>query len=132
MSTPKPPGLPEPGFSLEAPATYLYTGPASSRGWRLNLFCLSLKSPAAREQYLADEDAYVAKFGLAPAEQVLVRARDWTGLLEAGGHLQAVLKLAATLGLNIYHIGAHNVGTDAETLYRACPRRMAALPESGR
>jgi protocatechuate 4,5-dioxygenase alpha chain len=57
-----------------------------------------------------------------------VRSRDWTGLLEAGGHLQAVLKLAATLGLNIYHIGAHNVGTDAATLYAACPRRMAALP----
>ncbi len=57
-----------------------------------------------------------------------MQARDWTGLLEAGGHLQAVLKLAATLGLNIYHVGAHNVGTDAEALYAACPRRVSALP----
>ena len=131
MSTPEPPALPDPGFSLEPPGTYLYTGPASSRGWRINGLCLSLKSPAARETFLADEGAYVASFGLTEAERALVRTRDWTGLLEAGGHLQAVLKLAATLGLNIYHIGAHNVGTDAETLYAACPRRLAALPGEG-
>ena len=126
MSIPEP--LPEPGFNLEPPGTYLYTGPASSRGWRLNQLCLSLRAPSAREAFLADEDAYVAGFGLSEEERALVRSRDWSGLLEAGGHLQAVLKLAATLGLNIYHIGAHNVGTDARTLYAACPRRVAALP----
>lgn len=128
MSTSTPPALPEPGFSLEPPGTYLYTGPASSQGARINALCLSLRSPAARERFLADEDASVRAFGLTDEEATLVKDRDWTGLLQAGGHLQAVLKLAATLGLNIYHIGAHNVGTDAETLYAACPRRLAALP----
>jgi protocatechuate 4,5-dioxygenase alpha chain len=92
---------------------------------------LSLKSPAARAEFLAGEAAYLVRFGLTEAEQALVRGRDWTGLLEAGGHLQAVLKLAATLGLDIYSIGAHNVGTDAASLYAACPRRMAALPGEG-
>lgn len=129
MSTPEPPALPDPGFSLEPPGTYLYTGPASSRGARINALCLSLKSPAARDAFLADEGAYVGGFGLTEEERAIVRERDWTGLLGAGGHLQAVLKLAATLGLNIYHIGAHNVGADAEALYAACPRRMAALPD---
>ncbi len=57
-----------------------------------------------------------------------MRTRDWTALLEAGGHLLAVLKLAATLGLNLYHVGAHNAGTDYETMVAACPRRIAALP----
>lgn len=123
--------LPDPGFSLEPPATYLYDGPASSRGRRINAFCLSLKSPVARRAFLRDEAAYVQRFGLTGGEQALVRSRDWTGLLGAGGHLQAVLKLAATLGLNIYHIGAHNVGTDAASLYDACPRRLAALPREG-
>jgi protocatechuate 4,5-dioxygenase alpha chain len=123
--------LPEPGFDLEPPGTYLYTGPMSSRGARLNALCLSLKSPTAREAFVADEAAYVARFALTPAEAALVGARDWTGLLEAGGHLQAVLKLAATLGLDIYAIGAHNVGTDAKTLYGACPRRVSAAPEIG-
>ena len=46
--------LPEPGSSLEAPATYLYDGPASSRGRRINAFCLSLRWPDARRQFLRD------------------------------------------------------------------------------
>ena len=103
----------------------------SSRGWRVNSFTLSLKAPANREAFLANENAYLGRFGLTSSERALVKARDWTGLIQAGGHLQAVLKLAATLGLNIYHIGAHNCGTDAATLYAACPRRVAVLPEEG-
>ena len=120
--------LPDPGFDLEPPGTHLYTGPASTRGYRLNLFALSLKSPANRDAFLAGEEDYVERFALTPAERALVRARDWTGLIRAGGHLQAVLKLAATLGLDLYDVGAHNIGTDRATLYAACPRRVAGRP----
>jgi protocatechuate 4,5-dioxygenase alpha chain len=122
------PPLPDPGFDLQAPGTYLYAGPDSTRGYRLNRFALSLKSPANRAAFLADEGSYVERFALTPADRALVRARDWTGLILAGGHLQAVLKLAATLGLDIYDVGAHNVGTDRDTLYAACPRRVAGRP----
>ena len=131
MHAPRQPPLSDPGFDLEAPGTHLYTGPASTRGYRLNLFALSLKSPANRGAFLADEDAYLERFALTAAERALVRARDWTGLIQAGGHLQAVLKLAATLGLDIYDVGAHHVGTDRETLYAACPRRVAGRPGEG-
>jgi len=120
--------LPPPGFSLDAPGSYVYSGTASSRGYRLNRFCLSLKQPLNRTAFLADEEAYVAQYGLSEEERALVKARDWTGLLEAGGHLQAILKLAATLGLNLYHIGAHNVGTDFDSMYAACPRKVGGLP----
>jgi protocatechuate 4,5-dioxygenase alpha chain len=128
MNAPAPSALPDPGFDLEPPGTYLYTGQMSSRGYRLNNFALGLKDPSNRAAFLADEDAYVRRHGLTDAEMALVRARDWTGLLRAGGHLQAVLKLAATLGLDLYHVGAHNIGTDHQTLYAACPRKVAALP----
>ena len=128
MTAARQPPLPDPGFDLEAPGTYLYNGPASTRGYGLNRFALSLRSPANRAAFLADEDRYVAGFGLTDAERALVAARDWTGLLQAGGHLLAVLKLAATLGLNLYHIGAHNAGTDAATLQAACPRKVSGLP----
>ena len=80
---------------------------------------------------MAGEDAYLGRYGLTQQERALVKTRDWTGLIEAGGHLQAVLKLAATLGLNIYDIGAHNCGTDSASLYAACPRRVAARPGEG-
>jgi len=131
MHDPRQPPLPDPGFDLEAPGTYVYTGPDSTRGYRLNRLALSLKSPANRKTFLADEAAYVAGFSLAENERRLVAGRDWTGLIQAGAHLQAVLKLAATLGLDLYDVGAHHVGTDREALYAACPRRVAACPGEG-
>lgn len=112
-------------FHLDAPGTFVFTGPQSTRGYRLNAFALSLKQPENRARFLADEDAYLARYGLPEEEAALVRARDWTGLLRAGGHLQAILKLAATTGQGLWHIGAHNSGVDVDTLVSACPRRVA-------
>ena len=111
-------------FDLQAPGTYVFTGPQSTRGYRLNRFGLSLKEAGNRAAFLADEAGYMARYALTEAEAALVRERHWTGLLEAGGHLQAVLKLAATTGQTLWHIGAHNAGVDVETLLAACPRRV--------
>ena len=123
------PALPPPSFDLDAPGTYLYTGEASSRGYTLNRFALSLRQPASRAAFLLDETAYMKRFALSPGVSALVVARDWTGLLREGGHLQAILKVAATLGQNLYDIGAHNTGIDRDTLYANCPRRVEGLDE---
>jgi protocatechuate 4,5-dioxygenase, alpha chain len=118
-----------PTQSLDPPDSFIYTGPMSTRGRNLNRFALSLKSPDNRGSFLADEDAYMARFALTATEQALVRARDWTGLLRAGGHLQAMLKIAATVGQNLWHIGAHNADLAVEDMIAACPRRVGGLPE---
>jgi len=123
--------LPAPGFDLTAPGTLLYDGPLSTQGFALNRFCLSLKQPRNRERFLADEAAYAASYGLTPAQTALVTSRDWTGLLDAGGHLQAVLKLAATVGCNLYHMAGHTLGVSADDMHRACPRLVARLPGDG-
>ena len=119
--------LPSPAFDLDEPGTYLYTGAASSRGYALNCFALSLRVPALRAAFLLDEAAYLNGFALTPTVRSMVSARDWTGLLREGGHLQALLKIAATLGQDLYDIGAHNIGIDRDTLYAGCPRHVAGL-----
>ena len=124
-------GMPSPEFDLAAPGTLLYDGPLSTQGFALNRFCLSLKQPANRERFLADETAYAATYGLSPAQIALVTTRDWTGLLNAGGHLQAVLKLAATTGCNLYHMAGHTLGVSAEEMHHACPRVVSGLPGDG-
>jgi protocatechuate 4,5-dioxygenase alpha chain len=121
------PRLAEPGFDLEPPGTYLFDGMRSTQGYALNRFALSLKQPANRERFLRDESAYVSNYGLSPQCRELIRKRDWTGLLEAGGHLQAMLKLAATVGESLYHIGAHNCGIGVDDMRAACPRRVSGI-----
>ena len=121
--------VPKPDHSLEPPASFIYTGPMSTRGRNINRFSLSLKNPDNRKSFLADPDAYMTRFNLSDTEKALVRARDWSGLLAAGGHLQAILKIAATLGQNLWHIGAHNAEIPVDEMIAACPRRVGGLPE---
>lgn len=117
--------------SLDEPGTWAFTAERAFRGRHLNRFCLSLRDPADRAAFLADEDSYGLAHGLDPHERDLVRERDWTGLLRAGAHLQGLLKLAATVGGNLWDIGAHNVGTTPEELVACCPRTVSFLPDGG-
>jgi protocatechuate 4,5-dioxygenase, alpha chain len=124
--------LGNPSFDLDWPGTLIYSSELALRGHNLNRFALSLRSPDCREAFLADERRYMQSCGLSAHEQAIVVDRDWTGLLRAGGHLQAILKIAATVGQHLWHIGAHNAGTDAETMRAACPRRVSRLPPGAR
>jgi protocatechuate 4,5-dioxygenase alpha chain len=121
-----------PPFDIEWPGTLVFTSALALKGHALNRFALTLRSPACRQAFLADEATYMERCGLSAQEQALVLGRDWTGLLLAGGHLQAILKIAATVGQHLWHIGAHNAGTDAATLQAACPRRVIGLPRGVR
>jgi protocatechuate 4,5-dioxygenase alpha chain len=70
------------------------------------------------------------RYGLTAEQTGLVLGRDWTGLLRAGGHLQAMLKLAATVGEDLWSIGAHNAGCTREELIAATPRRVSGVPDT--
>lgn len=118
-----------PEFDLGEPGTIEFTARRALQGRVLNRFALSLRSAGNRAEFLADEDAVMVAHGLGAEERRLVAARDWTGLLMAGGHLQAILKLAATVGQNLWDIGAHNVGVPRQELLDACPRYVAGLPD---
>ena len=124
--------LSKPAFDLDWPGTLVYSSELALRGHQLNRFALSLRSPTSRLAFLEDENGYMQSCSLSSQEQAMVANRDWTGLLRSGGHLQAILKIAATVGQHLWHIGAHNAGTDAETMRAACPRRVSRLPPGAR
>jgi protocatechuate 4,5-dioxygenase alpha chain len=121
--------LPLPALDLSEPGTIEFTAERALAGRALNRFALGLRSPAKRAEFLADEIDCMLRAGLSAAEMTLVQEHDWTGLLRAGGHLQAVLKLAAAVGQDLWSIGAHNVGCSRDALIAACPRRVGGLPE---
>jgi protocatechuate 4,5-dioxygenase alpha chain len=122
--------LKPPPFDLDEPGTIEFTAERALAGQALNRFALSLRSPGGRAGFLADEPGYMRGFGLTAAEIALVTDRDWTGLLLAGGHLQAMLKLAATVGQDLWSIGAHNAGCGRDELIAGCPRTVSGLPET--
>jgi len=78
----------------------------SGRGLRINKMCNALSEPHHREAYKQDEEAFMSKFGLAEDEKNLVRSRDFSGLLEAGGNIYFLIKLGVVTGNGLYYMGA--------------------------
>lgn len=96
------------------PGTVLFDGERAIKGYALNRMCFSFNEERNREEFRRDEDAYCAKFGLTPAQREAVRTRDVLAMLEAGGNVYYLAKLAGIFGLNVQDLGAQQTGTTVE------------------
>lgn len=90
--------------------TPLFDGTRARRGYALNRMCYSFNSAENRAAFLADEEAYCTKHGLTAPQRAAVRHRNVLELLEAGGSIYYLAKLAGILGLNVQDIGAQQTG----------------------
>ncbi len=95
--------------------TRIFGGEESRRGYRINKFAMSLARPENRDAFKADEEAYMARWDLDPAERQAVRGRDWrTILTDLGGNIYMIIKIGAVTGHGLYQIGAHQRGETYE------------------
>jgi protocatechuate 4,5-dioxygenase, alpha chain len=78
----------------------------SWRGYRINKMCNALSQASERAAFKADEEAFMARFGLTEGEKQLVRARDFSGLLASGGNIYFLIKLGVVTGNGLYAMGA--------------------------
>lgn len=120
--------LPTPPLSLDQPGTFVFDVGQAMRGQALNRFAASLRDPARRAAFAADEQGVMTASSVPGDVIAMVGQRDWTGLMRAGGHLQLLLLIAHSIGYTLWDLGAHNVGCDPAELIEACPRRVSGLP----
>ncbi|MEA3192551.1 MAG: protocatechuate 4,5-dioxygenase, alpha chain [Betaproteobacteria bacterium] len=96
------------------PDTSIFDLRLSLRGKRLNKMCAALCSPAERDAFKRDEEAFMAKFSLSEEEKNLIRKRDFKGLIEAGMNIYAMLKVGSATGNSLYRMGAQMRGESYE------------------
>lgn len=96
------------------PGTVLFDDEQAQKGLALNRMCFSFNSAANREAFLKDEDAYCAKYGLTPEQRAAVKSRNVLKMLEVGGNIYYLAKLAGIFGLNVQDIGAQQTGMSVE------------------
>jgi len=89
-------------------------GMTATRGYALNKMCFSFNSAANRAEFLKDEDAYCAKFGLTEAERAAIRQRNVRELLAVGGNIYYLAKFAGIFGWDVQDIGAQQTGMTKE------------------
>ncbi|CAO3457736.1 Protocatechuate 4,5-dioxygenase alpha chain (EC 1.13.11.8) [Azospirillum argentinense] len=96
------------------PGTTIFDGRMAMKGYPLNKMCYSFNEAAARQEFLADEDAYCAKFGLTDEQKTAIKERNALALLAAGGNIYYLAKFIGMLGLNVQDIGAQQTGMTVE------------------
>ena len=95
--------------------TTIFDGDQAMKGYALNKMCMSFNDAAHRAEFLRDEDAYCARYGLSPAQREAVRHRNVLELIAAGGNIYYLAKFAGIFGLDVQDIGAQQTGvTKAE------------------
>ena len=95
---------------MHIPGTVLFTGEQSRRGYRLNRMAMSLTEAANRSSFVADETGYMRTMELDDGEIDMVQRRDWRGMLEHGGSIYLLIKIAGTLGCSLQEVGRHTSG----------------------
>jgi protocatechuate 4,5-dioxygenase alpha chain len=84
-------------------------------------------SPANRTRFKADERAYLDEWPMSESQKQAVLQRDFQGLLEQGGNIFFVLKIAAVDGRTTQSVAASLAGQSTEE-YAAMMRSGGRSP----
>ncbi|MFC2951890.1 protocatechuate 4,5-dioxygenase subunit alpha [Marinicaulis aureus] len=82
----------------DIPGTKVFTARRSRQGYYLHKFCMSLMQVENREEFKADERAYLDRFAMTEDQKQAVLARDFNKLIELGGNMYFLVKIASTDG----------------------------------
>ena len=94
----------------EIPGTVIFDSVQAMKGYALNKMCYSFNSAGNRQAFLADEEAYCAKYGLNEQQREAIRNRNVLQLIAAGGNAYYLAKFAGIFGLDMQDIGAQQTG----------------------
>jgi protocatechuate 4,5-dioxygenase alpha chain len=96
------------------PGTPIFDGDAAQKGYALNRMCFSFNEADNRAAFLQDETNYCRKYGLTSEQIAAVKNRNVLEMIDAGGNVYYLAKLAGIFGLNVQDIGAQQTGVSVE------------------
>lgn len=94
----------------DVPGTYLFTADRCKAGYWLNMFCMSLQKEANREEFRADEAAYLQQYDMTDEQREAVLERNWLRMIQLGGNIYYTAKLAACDGHSFQFVAGEMTG----------------------
>lgn len=94
----------------DLPGTWVFDAQRARKGYHLNQFFMSLMKADNRKEFLADEAKYLKKFGMTEEQAEAVMKRDWNKMLELGGVVYCLAKLAFTDQHSYQYMAAEMTG----------------------
>lgn len=92
------------------PGTTLFDGEQAMKGYALNKMCYSFNAKSARDEYLADPEAYFDKFELTETQKQACRNKNVLEMIAAGGNIYYLAKFAGIYKLSVQDVGAQQTG----------------------
>lgn len=96
------------------PGTTIFGGKMALKGYALNKMCFSFNKAANREAFMDDPEAYCIKYKLTERQTAAVINRDLLAMIEEGGSIYYLAKLAGIFGMNMQDCGAAQRGISLE------------------
>jgi len=112
----------------DIPGTKVFTAKRSRQAYHLHKFCMSLMKPENRDEFRKDERAYLDKFPMTEEQKQGVLDRDLNKLIELGGNMYFLVKIASTDGWSAQKAVSSMSGMSAEE-YAAMMREGGRSPE---
>ena len=100
--------------TIGVPGTYVFDAGQSRRGYPLNKLCRSLRSAQNRAAFRADEARYCDAYRLTAEQKQALLARDWARMLDLGGNIFYVFKLALVDDRSMQYLGGAFSGMTEE------------------
>jgi protocatechuate 4,5-dioxygenase, alpha chain len=98
----------------DIPGTTIFDGVQAQKGLALNRMCFSFNRAENRTAFLKDENAYCRRYGLTDEQCAAVKSRSVLQMIDAGGNVYYLAKLAGIFGLDVQDIGAQQTGLSVE------------------
>jgi protocatechuate 4,5-dioxygenase alpha chain len=84
----------------DIPGTKIFTAARARKGYHLNQFAMSLMKSENREEWKANERAYLDKWPMSEEQKQAILARDYNRCLDLGGNVYFLAKVFSTDGLS--------------------------------
>ena len=106
--------LPGYDYHIDIPGTTIFDGKQAMKGYALNKMCYDFNRAENREGFKADEEAWMAKYGLNEAQKQAIRDRNILAMIEAGGNIYYLAKFAGIFRLSVQDVGGMQTGRTTE------------------
>ncbi|MGH1367007.1 MAG: protocatechuate 4,5-dioxygenase subunit alpha [Maritimibacter sp.] len=106
--------MPSHDYHIEIPGTTIFDGKQAMKGYALNKMCYDFNRAENRDGFVADEEAWMGKYGLNDAQKAAIRARDILAMIESGGNIYYLAKLAGIFKLGVQDVGGMQTGRTKE------------------
>lgn len=94
--------------------TYIFGIEDNRKGYPLNKLCSTFTSAENRAEFQRDEAAYCDKFDLSPEQRDAILTRDWIAMLDLGGSIFYIFKLAQMDKKSVQELGGVFTGMTTE------------------